>query len=90
MDPTLKSFFDFVVDCASALGSQISSLLLDRFESRVDVELVARDVDIDPWHFLCGPCERVQVLFQTSNKLNFQRLAQCRADFDTSVWECFV
>ena len=63
MDPTLKSFFDFVVDCASALGSQISSLLLDRFKSWVDVEFVARDVDIYPRHILRGPRERVQVLF---------------------------
>ena len=85
-----EKLFYFVVDRASALGSQLSSLLLDRFEIRVDVELVALDVDINPWHVLCGPCERVQVLFQASNKLNFKRLAQVRADFDTAVWECFV
>ena len=89
MDPTLRSFSTSSLT-KPALGPKVSSLLLDRFESRVDVELVARDVYINPWHVICGPCERVQVLFQTSNKLNFQRLAQVRADFDTSVWECFV
>ena len=85
-----EELFNLVVNRTSALWFQISSLLFDRFESRVDVELVTCDVDINPWHVLRGPCERVQFLFQTSYELEFQRLAQVRANFNTSIWEYFV
>ena len=65
MDPTLRSFFDFVVDCASALGSQLSSLLLDRFKSWVDVEFMARDIDIDPHHILRSARECIRSSMHT-------------------------
>ena len=83
MDPTLRSFSTSSLTAPACSGP-------NRFENRVDVELVRCDVDINPWHVLCGPCEHVQVLFQTGYKLDFHRLAQVFADFDAAIWECFV
>ena len=80
-----EKFLDLVVNCSSVLWSKLLFLLFDRFESQIDVELVTCDVDINPWNVLCGSCERVQVYFQTSYKLDFQRLAQVCADFDSAI-----
>ena len=84
-----EEFFGLIINCTSALWSQLSSLLFERFESRVDVELVTCDVDINPWHVLCGPCECVQILFRAAMSSTFKD-TQVRADLNKSIWECFV
>ena len=61
--PYFQEYSDFLVDRVCMLCSQLSSFLLNRSESWVDVKLVACYVDVGECHLFRCPSEHINVLF---------------------------
>lgn len=73
-----QEYSNVLVNRICLLWSQLSSVLLNGFESWVDVKLLACYVDVDEWHVFGYSSKHINVLFLTDGQLllsDSQRLA---------------
>jgi len=59
----LEELFNFDINRRSAFRTQFPSFLLDRFERRIDIQLVRRYTDINSGHIFRSPSERMKISF---------------------------